>query len=166
MNSVPSSADTPPKAIHATAVVVREAGVLIRGRSRAGKSSLALALIELGQDRDFHARLVGDDRVFVRALNGRVLVEPHPAILGKIEQRGVGILDVPYQPHAVVRLVVDFAAANCECDIPPRSPNRHEFETMMCGVAVRRMTLRQGIPPGEAAGEVLDTLRGDRTTPG
>ena len=48
--------------IHATVVLVGEAGVLIRGASGSGKSALALALMSEAGRRGLFARLVGDDR--------------------------------------------------------------------------------------------------------
>ena len=48
--------------VHASALVVGEAGVLIRGPSGSGKSSLALALLALADNRRSFVRLIGDDR--------------------------------------------------------------------------------------------------------
>ena len=53
--------------VHATAVLVGADGVLIRGESGAGKSALALALIERG------ARLIADDRLMLSACHGRLV---------------------------------------------------------------------------------------------
>lgn len=145
-------------AIHATAVAVGEAGVLIRGRSRAGKSSLALALMTLGAARGFRVRLVGDDRVYVAACDGSVVVEPHPAILGMIERRGAGILTVPYQARAVVRLVVDFVEAGGACDIQPRAPDEVGLRAPVAGIELPRIELRSGTSPHDAAEEVVRCL--------
>ncbi len=49
--------------LHATALIVGDAGVLIRGRSGAGKSRLAEELVEAAQARGWFGRLVADDRV-------------------------------------------------------------------------------------------------------
>lgn len=147
------------RAIHATAVAVGDAGVLIRGRSGAGKSSLALALIDLGEILGPHTRLVGDDRVFVTARAGSLVVEPHPAILGRIERRGFGITTVPHQPTAPVRLVVDFVDTDGACDIPPRMPDGGDLSTSLVGIALPRIALRTGIGSWDAALEVVRTLR-------
>jgi serine kinase of HPr protein (carbohydrate metabolism regulator) len=103
--------------IHASAVVVGEAGLLIRGASGSGKSRLALALIAGARGADAFARLVGDDRIRLASSNGRLIARGHPLILGQIEQRSVGILRVPFIKGAVVRLVVDLVA-----DKAPRLP--------------------------------------------
>lgn len=87
--------------IHATAVLAGRNGILIRGASGSGKSSLAAALIERG------AALVADDRLHIAARNGRLIASAPAAIAGQMEMRGRGIVRVPHERSAVVRLVVD-----------------------------------------------------------
>ena len=83
-----------PRTVHiaGVAVVLGEKGVLIRGASGTGKSSLALALVEAWSLRGDFARLVGDDRICARVCGGRALVSPHPAIAGLAEWRGLGLI--------------------------------------------------------------------------
>jgi HPr kinase/phosphorylase len=97
--------------IHATAVVLGESGILIRGESGRGKSALALALIELGADRGCFARLIGDDRVHIRVRGGRILLSGAPNVAGLIERRGFGIEPIAFEPAAVAHLVVDLLDA-------------------------------------------------------
>src|ERR1700691_4997428 len=99
-----------PATVHASAVLVGARAVLIRGPSGSGKSRLALELIESARSGSLlFARLVGDDRVYLQAAGGRLLVRPADALAGLIEVRGVGILRLPHEPSAVVGLVVDLA---------------------------------------------------------
>ena len=57
--------------VHARPALSGARAVLIRGAAGAGKSRLALALIEASQTGLFpFARLVGDDRVHLRANHG------------------------------------------------------------------------------------------------
>ena len=98
--------------IHASAVAIGEAGVLIRGASGSGKSRLALALIAGARAAGVFARLIGDDRIRLERGNGRLIARGHPLILGQIEQRGAGILRTPFIAAAVVRLVVDIVPAD------------------------------------------------------
>lgn len=105
--------------LHATAIVIHEAGVLIRGASGAGKSALALALIDFAHMRGAFACLVGDDRLRLCATHGRLIARGHPSIAGRIEQRGVGILSIPFVAAAVVRLIVDLVP-------PPDAPRLPE----------------------------------------
>ena len=94
---------TPAQPLHATAVAKWQAGtgwraVLIRGPSGAGKSDLALRLMGRGW------RLVADDYVHVFA-SGEALYATAPStIAGRIEARGVGIVNAG--SREVVRLVL------------------------------------------------------------
>jgi len=87
-------------ALQATCVAVGGRGVLIEGAPGTGKSSLALALIDRG------AVLVGDDGVLVETGVGRVVASPHPNIAGKLEVRGVGIIDLPVAAAVPIALVI------------------------------------------------------------
>lgn len=99
--------------IHASAVLVGSRAVLVRGPSGSGKSRLALGLVQAGLTGLLpFARLVGDDRVHLEALNGRLLVRPAATLTGLLEVRGLGIRRLPYEPVAVLGLVVDLAAAD------------------------------------------------------
>ncbi len=92
--------------VHASAVAIKEAGVLIRGASGSGKSCLALALIAATHAAGAFSRLIGDDRIKLENRHGRLIARGHPRILGRIEQRGVGILRLPFLSAAVIRLVI------------------------------------------------------------
>lgn len=101
--------------IHATAIAVGDRGVLIRGPSGAGKSDLALRCLAFGPStllRDT-VKLVADDQVILRNDRSRILhrlIATAPATLrGKIEVRGVGILEVAVRDEAEIALVADLA---------------------------------------------------------
>src|SRR5262245_7740837 len=99
--------------IHASAVLVGARAVLIRGPAGAGKSRLALALIDAARGGQLaFAALVGDDRVHLEAVHGRLLVRPAATLAGLVEVRGLGIRRLPIEPVAVVGLVVDLAATD------------------------------------------------------
>jgi serine kinase of HPr protein (carbohydrate metabolism regulator) len=94
--------------IHASCVLAGATAVLIRGASGSGKSRLAHDLIEAGRRGDIpFARLVSDDRTLLEAVNGRLLARPVAALAGLLELRHIGIRELPYEPVAVVTLVVD-----------------------------------------------------------
>jgi HPr kinase/phosphorylase len=125
-----------PATIHASAVVTGARAVLIRGPSGAGKSRLALDLIEAARSGALRfARLIGDDRVHVEAAGGRLLARPAEALAGLIEVRGLGILRLPYEPSAVVGLVVDLGA-NAE-----RFPKVTERQVIIEGVSLPRLAV-------------------------
>lgn len=101
---------TEPILVHATSVAIDGRAVLLRGPAGAGKSDLALRLIDGG------ARLVADDQVELRRAGERVLVAAPAAIAGLIEVRGVGILRVGAVAEATLALLVDL--------VPPAKVDR------------------------------------------
>ena len=87
--------------LHVSCVAIGEHAVLIEGRSGAGKSDLALRLIDRG------ARLVSDDYTLV-VRDRRVLLATAPAtIVGKLEVRGIGIVAMPHVERVPVALLVE-----------------------------------------------------------
>ena len=129
--------------IHATAVLVGARAVLIQGPPGSGKSGLALALLQAEQGRALpFACLVGDDRVHVEPVHGRLLVRPAAPLAGQIEVRGVGILTMPHEPVAVVSLLVDLAAADAE-----RLPEPNQQQTAIAGVTLPRLAVAAGTDP-------------------
>jgi len=76
--------------LHASCVAIAGRGVLLTGASGAGKSDLALRLIDRG------AVLVGDDGLVIEARDGRLHARPGPNIEGQMEVRGLGILAFPW----------------------------------------------------------------------
>jgi len=77
--------------LHASCVAIRGRGVLLTGASGAGKSDLALRLIDRG------AILVGDDGIVIEARGGRLHARPGPNIEGQMEVRGIGIVAFPWE---------------------------------------------------------------------
>jgi HPr kinase/phosphorylase len=97
--------------VHASAVLVGERAVLIRGPAGSGKSRLAWALLEAARTGIVrYARLVADDRVRIFAAGGRLLAAAPPTIRGMIEVRGLGVRRLDCEPLALVGLVIELAA--------------------------------------------------------
>lgn len=100
--------------LHATTVALGEdRGLLILGPSGSGKSGLALQLMALG------AQLVADDRTQVQEEGGALIATCPPALLGRIEARGVGILNTSALPRARLVLAVDLGQTET-ARLPPR----------------------------------------------
>lgn len=83
-----------------TCVAIDGRAVLIEGPPGAGKSSLALALLDRG------AALIGDDSVMLEAEGPRLLAHPHPETRGLLEVRNLGLLPFPCIEAAPVALVI------------------------------------------------------------
>ena len=89
---------------HASTVAVDGRAVLITGPSGSGKSDLALRLL----DRGF--TLVSDDQTIVRRTGSRLIAAAPPTIRGKLEIRGVGIVDMAHVEDVPVALVVELTS--------------------------------------------------------
>lgn len=85
----------------ATCVAIDGRAILIEGLPGAGKSSLALALIDRG------AVLVGDDGVSLLREGARLLASPVTETAGLLEVRGLGLVTMPVQANVPVALVIE-----------------------------------------------------------
>jgi serine kinase of HPr protein (carbohydrate metabolism regulator) len=122
--------------VHASAVAIGEAGLLVRGASGAGKSFLSLALLAVAKQEGLFARLVADDRVALSARGGRLLARPVSPLEGLIERRGLGLTPEPYLPATVIRLVVD-----CVREEPRRMPEPEALVDRILGIDLPRLTI-------------------------
>ena len=127
--------------IHASAVLVGAHAVLIRGPSGSGKSHLAWQLANAAPVQIPFARLVGDDRVFVKTHHGRLIVRPAPELVGLVEIRGLGIRRLAHEPRAVVGLIVDLAATDAD-----RLPAQEAFWAQILGITLPRLPVAPSHP--------------------
>ncbi len=138
-----------PSTVHATALIVGHRGILIRGPSGSGKSRLALSLLQSAGSG--FVRLVGDDRIHLAAVNGRLLMRPATALAGLIELRGLGIVRLPFEPVAVAHLVVDLAVPDAA-----RIPDPAAQSVEIAGVRLARLPVAPG---GDAFSQLLGFLQ-------
>lgn len=97
--------DPPDEIVHASCVAIGGRAVLLAGRSGCGKSDLAFRLIDRG------ALLVSDDYTELRRSGGRLLARAPEAIAGKIELRGIGIVELAVAADLPVCLHADLERA-------------------------------------------------------
>lgn len=93
--------------IHATGIVLDGIGLILRGEPGAGKSVLALGLLDTFEARGRKAMLVSDDRIEIERTRGGLVMHAPAAIAGLIEMRGRGIVRRPHLARAPLHLVVD-----------------------------------------------------------
>jgi serine kinase of HPr protein (carbohydrate metabolism regulator) len=89
--------------VHASTVAKDGRAVLITGPSGSGKSDLSLRLL----DRGFV--LVSDDQTIVKRQGDRLIASAPPTIAGKLEIRGIGIVDMEAASDLPVALIVELA---------------------------------------------------------
>lgn len=89
------------ESFHASSVAINGRAVLITGPSGSGKSDLALRLLDGG------FALVSDDQTIVRRDRDRLLASAPPRIAGKLEVRGIGIIDMDHVGDIPVALIVE-----------------------------------------------------------
>lgn len=139
-----------PLNLHATCIAAGGRGLLIRGRSGSGKSALALQLIALG------AILVADDRTIVTPCpeGGPPIASAPPAIAGRIEARGLGILALP-AASARLAAIVDLDLMETE-RLPPRRTE---------ALAGADLPLLHKLEGAHFPAALILYLRGERDTP-
>ncbi|WP_414832335.1 HPr kinase/phosphorylase [Afifella sp. YEN Y35] len=114
--------------LHASCVLWQGAGILIRGASGSGKSMLAWSI--LAED----GRLVADDYCDLTACHGRLVATPPAATEGLIELRGRGLVHLPHEQAAVIRLVIDLIP---EAALE-RLPDAEDLTTEIAGIRLPR----------------------------
>ena len=118
--------------VHGTCVALGRRGALLRGKPGSGKSDLALRFLALAGDGTLKPSLVADDQVFVEGADHRLLASPPSTIAGKIELRGLGIVEVPFLGEAELVLVCDLV----EPKEVLRMPDEHAERVVIAGVPV------------------------------
>lgn len=125
--------------LNASAVAIEGRALVIEGPPGSGKSSLALALIERG------AGMIGDDGVTLTRKDDALIASPPPNIAGKLEVRGVGLVDLPVADPAPLALILKLGERG---ERLPEHLDRREF----LGVAIPTLPFEPGtIAPAERA---------------
>jgi len=112
-------------AIHATSIFLNGQGVLIIGASGAGKSSLALELIEQG------GVLISDDITYLTEKDGKLWALCDEKWQGYIEVRGLGIIqNIPFKALSEINYVIELVEEKTQ-RIPEKISKK-----MYCGLTV------------------------------
>ena len=124
--------------VHASCVALGGRGVLILGGSGTGKSALALQLMAYG------AALVSDDRTILSNQGGALQAAAPDTIRGRIEARGIGILNAAAADPCRVVLAIDMDRVETARMPPPRDwtacdatvPLLHKVESLHFAAAI------------------------------
>ncbi len=126
--------------LHASLIVVRGRGLLLRGPSGAGKSDVALELLRRGH------RLVADDVVEVAERDGRPWGRPPARIAGRLEVREVGVVEVGdlFGPEAIVATSAIDAVVDLlpPATAPPSRATAPHPPTPLCGFRLPTFVLQ------------------------
>lgn len=106
--------------VHASCVALQGHAVLLMGASGAGKSDVALRLIDGG------AVLVSDDQTKLHVDGKNLIATPPDSIAGLIEMRHAGLLRLPYEKSALVKLCIALYPDSKELERLPE-PFFHSF---------------------------------------
>ncbi|MEO1066333.1 MAG: HPr kinase/phosphatase C-terminal domain-containing protein [Pseudomonadota bacterium] len=142
-----------PQTLHGTLVDVTGNGVLLRGPSGSGKSSIALGLIDHASNTAAPVFLVSDDRVVLKRRDDVIVGRAPDAIKGLLEIRGIGIVRMPTLEESTLHLIVDLVAEN-ELQ---RYPDPEADRALIHGVAIPRVCCAARNP--DAGGIIRAVLR-------
>jgi HPr kinase/phosphorylase len=124
--------------VHGTCVALGTRAALLRGPSGAGKSDLALRFLALTGEGGDRPLLVADDQVVLTPNgNGELVASAPSSIAGKIEVRGLGIIEVPARAEARLTLVCDLVGTK----EVPRMPSHPWERTMIAGIPIKLIRL-------------------------
>ena len=135
--------------LHASTVAFETPGgwhaLVLKGRSRAGKSELALELMAIG------ARLVADDQTRIMRDGTTLLADAPAPIRGVIEMRGIGLLGADPLSRVRVSVLVDLDQTEGARLPDARStrilgldvPTLHKVESRAFAAALRQYVLGQ-----------------------
>lgn len=119
--------------VHGTCIALEGRAAILQGPSGIGKSDLALRCIMQPahiNGRALTARLVADDQVMLERRAVAIWARPPATIAGKLEVRGLGIIDIPHVPEARLQLVVRLVVPDAVERLPAPA------ETSMLGVVL------------------------------
>jgi len=114
--------------LHVSSVAIDGRAVLIEGESGAGKSDLALRLIDRG------AALISDDYTLLQRAGRDLIASPPDTIAGKIEVRGLGVLQMLHVEKIPVALLIRLT------DAPERLPLADEVRRI-AGLDIREVAV-------------------------
>ncbi|HJU29975.1 MAG TPA: HPr kinase/phosphatase C-terminal domain-containing protein [Hyphomicrobiaceae bacterium] len=125
--------------MHGTCVALGRTAALLRGPSGSGKSDLALRFLFLARRGPAALEppiLVADDQVLLARNDDRVIARAPETIRGRMEVRGIGIVEVKSLAQADLALVVDLTGREDVERLPV-----HVATKRLLGIEIQHMSL-------------------------
>lgn len=91
---------------HACALQINTTGILIKGISGSGKTSLMLGLLERAKQNKIAAHIIADDQVILKSCDTILHASVPQTIKGLVEIRGYGIAKYPNKENTKLALVI------------------------------------------------------------
>lgn len=145
-NASTQNSQQPPVTSHGTAIELNGKGILLRGSSGSGKSSIALRLLDDCLLNNTTGFLVADDRFYLEQEKGALYVSGPENLRGLIEIRGLGIVPMAYRKVAKLDLVVDLVPD----DAFERHPEEGSHTINLQGVSLARIHIVERNPDAAA----------------
>lgn len=143
----------PETRLHGVLVDVSGIGILITGESGIGKSETALELIKRGH------RLVTDDAVDIREIDGQLIGSSPKITVGMLEVRGIGIIDVTtlygvssVVPEKEIKLVMHFEHWKDDNDYDRLGTADETMEIL--GINIKKLTVP--VRPGRNIAVIIE----------
>lgn len=137
--------------IHGTMVQINGHGILLRGASGSGKSSLAIRLIDDVLVAGGKGFLVADDRIILDQDSLNVYGRAPDSLFGLIEMRGIGLIELAATHHARINLLVDLVSP----ETLDRMPSEDSQTQQLCGHAIQAIKIAARNPD---AGVIIRTI--------
>jgi len=131
-----------PDTIHASAFQFNGRGILLRGASNSGKSSITLKMIDDAALSRQSCDLVADDQVILEKRDGTLCAKAPDTLFGLIEVRGIGVVNVNGKRQCSIDLIVDLVPR----EHLERLPDQSEETARLHGVNIRRICIAERNP--------------------
>ena len=109
---------------HACALEINNIGILIKGSSGSGKTSLMMGLLERANQNNLEAFLISDDQIHLNLSNKTLEARVPETISGLVEIHGFGIVNHQHKETTNIALVVELV----EDETIERLPEKQFFD--------------------------------------
>ena len=111
---------------HCTCIEINSLGIMIEGKSGAGKTSLALGLLDAARTRNAEFKFICDDQAMLHTVDNELWATAPKPLAGKVELFGAGIANIEHSAQCRIGLVCNLV-------------NQQEIERYPAATSCRRL---------------------------